>query len=135
VKGRRVSRVTDVRSFFMSSANRWTVWNHPQVTGYFDIIGDDNGPLRPVITRDDFKLTSGRASAFDKLMKRCEQPLLKAIEAQNMQLKDKSMRGLEGEESALQAKPAPGRLQGQACSGAPPNPWRPWTPPLATRWK
>jgi len=95
VKGRRIGKTAEIRSFFTGSRHRWTVWNNPQVMGYMDVIGCDNGPLRPVITRDEFKRAEGRGKAFEAIMEACEELILDAIEKTNSKRKDQSMKGLE----------------------------------------
>jgi len=94
-KGRRIAKVSDTRTFFRASANRWEVWNHPQLLGYIDVLGDDGGPLRPMITRDEFKQTQGSAAAYAKISEMCEGPLLKAIKEANRRTADNSMQELE----------------------------------------
>ena len=59
------------------------MWAHPQVVGFIDIIGPRNGPLQPVITRDEFKNTRGRTEAYTALIEACESQLIRAIEAAN----------------------------------------------------
>jgi len=95
VKGRRIGKTSDIRSFFSGSKNRWKVWSNPQVMGYIDVIGDDSGPIRPVITRDEFKIVEGRKAAFAKIRRMCEKPMLEAIEKANSVRNDKSLKGLE----------------------------------------
>jgi len=95
VKGRRIARVTDIRTFFMASTNRWEVWNQPQLLGYIDVVGDDGGPLQPMITRDEFKQTAGSAAAYAKIFEKCEEPLLKALKEANRRTNDESMQELE----------------------------------------
>jgi len=95
VKGRRIGKTSDIRSFFSGSPNRWKVWSNPQVMGYIDVIGDDSGPIRPVITRDEFKIVEGRKAAFAKIRRMCEKPMLEAIEKANSERNDKSLKGLE----------------------------------------
>ena len=56
--GRRIKACGATPSFARHSTNRWTVWSHPQVVGYIDIVGTRSGPLQPVITRDEFKNVS-----------------------------------------------------------------------------
>lgn len=95
VKGRRIGKVTDTKTFFSASANRWKVWNHPQLIGYIDVLGNDGGPLQPMITRDEFKQTTGRAAAYAKISQECEKLLSEAIEKANRRTADESMQGME----------------------------------------
>jgi len=90
VKGRRIGKAMEIKSFFKASENRWTVWNHPQVLGFIDVLGNDEGPLRPVITRDEFKLTDGRDAAYRVIMNESEMLLLSAIEKANQRSHNKS---------------------------------------------
>ena len=48
-----------------------------------------------VITRDEFKNTRGRASAYDRIVEACEAPLQAAIDAANEQQSEKSLSKLE----------------------------------------
>jgi hypothetical protein len=95
VKGRRIGKTSDIRSFFSGSKNRWKVWSNPQVMGYIDVLGVDGGPIQPVITRDEFKIVEGRKKAFAKIRRMCEKPMLEAIEKANSERNDKSLKGLE----------------------------------------
>ena len=59
VTGRRIAACGSTPSFAKQSSNRWTVWGHPQVVGYIDILGTRNGPLQPVITRTSSRIQEG----------------------------------------------------------------------------
>lgn len=103
VGGRRIATCGSTASFARLSANRWTVWGHPQVVGFIDIIGPRNGPLQPVITRDEFKNTRGRSEAYQILMAECEAPLIAAIEAANERVSERSLSKLEDTITAVLA--------------------------------
>jgi len=98
VKGRRIGEVASVNSFAKASKHRWDVWSHPQLVGYIDVNGEDDGPLQPMITRDEFKNTRGRGAAYRDLMKICEERLAEALAAANS---DRNMKSLEHLESVL----------------------------------
>jgi len=104
LKGRRIGETTEIKSFFKASENRWTVWNHPQVLGFIDVLGSDEGPLRPVITRDEFKLTDGRDAAYRVIMNTCEMPLLLAIKNANKRTHNKTLGCMENALTAALAR-------------------------------
>ena len=106
VGGRRIATCAATPSFARLSANRWTVWAHPQVVGFIDILGPRNGPLQPVITRDEFKNTRGRTEAYARLMEATEEPLLRAIEAANERVSERSLSKLEEKITAVLASVA-----------------------------
>jgi len=95
VKGRRIAEVIDTKTFFAASANRWKVWNHPQLLGYIDVLGDDRGPLQPMITRDEFKQTPMRAAAYATISQMCEERVLETIEKANRRTEDESFQEME----------------------------------------
>jgi hypothetical protein len=95
VNGRRIASCGGTPSFAKLSPNRWTVWSHPQVVGYIDVVGHKGGPLQPVITRDEFKNKRGRTAAFDAIIAACEAPLEHAIESANERVSEKSLSKLE----------------------------------------
>jgi len=94
-KGRRIGNMANINSFARGSARRWDVWAHPQLVGYIDVLGEDEGPLRPMITRDEFKNTKGRVVAYRKLAKVCEERLFEALTLANNQHSMKSLQSLE----------------------------------------
>eukprot|EP00931_Biecheleriopsis_adriatica_P112973 TRINITY_DN8788_c0_g1_i1.p1 TRINITY_DN8788_c0_g1~~TRINITY_DN8788_c0_g1_i1.p1 ORF type:complete len:648 (-),score=156.97 TRINITY_DN8788_c0_g1_i1:19-1908(-) len=94
-KGRRIGDVANVNSFAKGSVHRWDVWSHPQLVGYIDVIGSDEGPLRPMITRDEFKNTRGRLNAYRELAEACEEPLAEALSSVNSVRSMKSLESLE----------------------------------------
>ena len=101
--GRRIAGCGSTSSFAKLSSNRWTVWSHPQVVGYIDIRGARDGPLQPVITRDEFKNTRGRTAAYEAIIAACEGPLEAAIEAANLRVSEKSLLKLEDTITAVLA--------------------------------
>eukprot|EP00929_Paragymnodinium_shiwhaense_P119226 TRINITY_DN91106_c0_g1_i1.p1 TRINITY_DN91106_c0_g1~~TRINITY_DN91106_c0_g1_i1.p1 ORF type:complete len:662 (-),score=155.84 TRINITY_DN91106_c0_g1_i1:154-2139(-) len=94
-KGRRIQKVLDVKSFANGTGYRWDVWGHHQLVGYIDIKGSDNGPLRPVITRDDFVRTKDRKKAYKAIADKTEMAALEALEAANNARSQKTMQELE----------------------------------------
>lgn len=106
VSGRRIADCAATASFVKTTANRWTVWSHPQVKGFIDIRGDRAGPLQPVITRDEFKNTRGRQAAYQTLIDACEAPLAAAIEEANQVNSEKSLSRLEDTVTAVLARVA-----------------------------
>lgn len=95
VNGRRVSAVCTTRSFTSVSNRRWTVWAHPLVVGYIDMDSPQGAALQPVITRDDFKRTRGRRTAFESVVEACEAELEAALEGINKAQSDKDLIALE----------------------------------------
>lgn len=61
-KGRRISEVKDIRSF--RSAHKSELWDHPNVTGYIDLLDF----LEPTIARNDFTNSEKSKALFSKLI-------------------------------------------------------------------
>lgn len=77
--GRRISEISDIKSFMKASLARWSVWNHPNLVGYIEV-GD---VLEPVITRDEFRRTSTRAKVYKTIIKEVEPVLAELINNAN----------------------------------------------------
>jgi len=77
--GRRISEISDIKSFMKASLARWSVWNHPNLVGYIEV-GD---VLEPVITRDEFRRTSTRAKVYKTIIKEVEPVLGELINNAN----------------------------------------------------
>jgi len=106
VGGRRIAACGGTPSFARQSVHRWTVWAHPQVVGFIDVVGSRTGPLQPVITRDEFKNTRGRTEAYEAIMAACEAPLELAIQQANQFTSAKSFSKLEQTLTEVLAKVA-----------------------------
>jgi len=78
-KGRRVNEVSDVKSFMKMSRCRWAVWGHPNLIGFIDV----THVLEPVITRDEFRLTTTRRNVYRKIIEEVEPVLYKALHEVN----------------------------------------------------
>lgn len=78
-KGRRVNEVSDVKSFMKMSRCRWAVWGHPNLLGFIDV----TQVLEPVITRDEFRLTTTRRNVYRKIIEEVEPVLYKALHEVN----------------------------------------------------
>merc|ERR1719245_2649270 len=78
-KGRRVNEVSDVKSFMKMSRCRWAVWGHPNLLGIIDV----TNVLDPVITRDEFRLTTMRKNVYRKVIEEVEPILYKALHQVN----------------------------------------------------
>lgn len=94
-KGRRIGEIASIGSFVKDSAHRWDVWTHPQLVGFIDVIGDDAGPLQPMITRDEFKNTRLRRKAYRRLAQATEGPLSDALANVNEAKSITSLKHLE----------------------------------------
>jgi len=90
-KGRRVNEVSDVKSFMKMSRCRWAVWGHPNLLGYVDV----TNVLEPVITRDEFRLTTTRKLVFRKIIEEVEPVLYKALHEVNENRKVVALAKLE----------------------------------------
>lgn len=77
--GRRISEISDIKSFMKASMARWSVWNHPNLVGYIEV-GD---VLEPVITRDEFRRTSTRAKIYKAIITEVEPVLGELINNAN----------------------------------------------------
>jgi len=110
VSGRRIAPCGATASFARGSAQRWTLWSNPNVLGYIDMRGARDGaregPLQPVITRDEFKNTRHRAAAYAAIMEAVEPPLLEAIAAANAYSSERSFSTLEKTLTEVLAKVA-----------------------------
>jgi hypothetical protein len=73
--GRRISEISDIKSFMKASVARWSVWNHPNLVGYIEV----GQVLEPVITRDEFRRTSARAKVYKTVIKEVEPVLSELI--------------------------------------------------------
>jgi len=90
-KGRRVNEVSDVKSFMKMSRCRWAVWGHPNLLGYIDV----TNALEPVITRDEFRLTSMRKAVYRKIIEEVEPILYKSLHEVNENRKVMALAKLE----------------------------------------
>jgi len=72
--GRRISEISDIKSFMKASLARWSVWHHPNLVGYIEV----GEVLEPVLTRDEFRRTSTRAKVYKTIIKEVE-PVLAAL--------------------------------------------------------
>jgi len=77
--GRRISEISDIKSFMKASIARWSVWNHPNLVGYIEV----GQVLEPVITRDEFRRTSARAKVYKTIIKEVEPVLSELISSAN----------------------------------------------------
>jgi len=89
--GRRVNEVSDVKSFMKMSRCRWAVWGHPNLLGYIDV----THVLEPVITRDEFRLTTTRKLVYRKIIEDVEPVLYKALHEVNENRKVLALAKLE----------------------------------------
>jgi len=89
--GRRVNEVSDVKSFMKMSRCRWAVWGHPNLLGYIDV----THVLEPVITRDEFRLTTIRKLVYRKIIEEVEPVLYKALHEVNENRKVLALAKLE----------------------------------------
>ena len=64
-QGRRISEISDIKSFMKVSVARWGVWKHPNLCGYIEV----GEVLQPVITRDEFTRTSTRGKVYKAIVK------------------------------------------------------------------
>jgi len=90
-KGRRVNEVSDVKSFMKMSRCRWAVWGHPNLIGIIDV----TNVLEPVITRDEFRLTTMRKNVYRKIVEEVEPVLYKALHEVNENRKIVALAKLE----------------------------------------
>jgi hypothetical protein len=90
-KGRRVNEVSDVKSFMKMSRCRWAVWGHPNLLGFIDV----TQVLEPVITRDEFRLTTTRKNVYRKIVEDVEPVLYKALHEVNENRKIVALAKLE----------------------------------------
>merc|ERR550534_927805 len=90
-KGRRVNEVSDVKSFMKMSRCRWAVWGHPNLLGIIDV----TNVLDPVITRDEFRLTTMRKNVYRKIVEEVEPVLYKALHQVNENRKIVALAKLE----------------------------------------
>jgi len=90
-KGRRVNEVSDVKSFMKMSRCRWAVWGHPNLWGHIDV----TNVLEPVITRDEFRLTTTRKAVYKKVVEEVEPILYKALHEVNENRKVVALAKLE----------------------------------------
>jgi hypothetical protein len=77
--GRRISEISDIKSFMKASIARWAVWHHPNLVGYIEV----GEVLDPVITRDEFRRTSTRAKVYKTIIKEVEPVLAQLINRSN----------------------------------------------------
>lgn len=78
-QGRRISEISDIKSFMKVSVARWGVWKHPNLCGYIEV----GEVLQPVITRDEFTRTSTRAKVYKAIVKEVEPVLAELIDSTN----------------------------------------------------
>jgi len=90
-KGRRVNEISDVKSFMKMSRCRWAVWGHPNLLGYIDV----TNVLDPVITRDEFRLTTKRRTVYRKIIEEVEPILYKSLHEVNENRKVMALGKLE----------------------------------------
>lgn len=63
-RGRRISEVNDIKSFMRKSVHKTSVWSHPHLIGYIEV----GEIVQPIINRDDFVRTHGRAILYEALL-------------------------------------------------------------------
>jgi len=78
-QGRRISEISDIKSFMKVSVALWGAWKHPNLCGYIEV----GEVLQPVITRDEFTRTSTRGKVYKAIVKEVEPVLAELIDSTN----------------------------------------------------
>jgi hypothetical protein len=87
-KGRRIAEIKDIKSF--KSKNKSNLWDHPNVTGFIDLIDF----LPPTIARTDFRNSAKSKALYDKLIE-LEPLILEEVRRVNRASEESHYRQLE----------------------------------------